>query len=626
MYRHIFSLAFALLSLVAAGRGQTGNDASLTAASTQGTALRVEVPQSVKEHVSLQAVLLPNAITKELFGKHIAENYVTVFVNVGNRSRSAALVMQGLYIDYRNWALSGASRKAATGDELENYSSSTSAGEVASVEYRVVRGQLQERQPKTGRNWVVRGLQFTGAIAAAYSFPGGEGAVNIIKGISAFNGIAVPGFERLWPDSLISKLNRISDFGYRTNQVVPRESSEVILAFFPIDRFLTPGLKKLFVATPAVFFNPGLAIADDSVPPALQKMIENISQKSMAELRNQVPEMLACQEDRVKNQSACENSRLLRRVVAATSLNSVKIVIDGSMVIDLAAVPAILESVAFETGTDAATYWSAPGLNKKVTIKGRFLSGGMLKIAQAESLGIGDAVVDQKLSNDEQLVFTMKFDRAIPNGTNLTLRVVKEGKDGRTTESSPKPETVQFEAKDPVISTATVDSSQILTLTGKNLASTNLAIVVNRTHPTATTFVTNLPASSSATEIQLDLKPLNVGRGCFAPTLFLAGTPKPGPAFSIAPSPKLTSPPVRTGRSVKLTGTDLLHLPACALGLTMKVIEDRVSAAPQAVSQPKFETAGKEATFEFDFPATGTFKVRLYQGSAAEHVAEIPIP
>ncbi|MBY0508412.1 MAG: hypothetical protein K2X03_31165 [Bryobacteraceae bacterium] len=625
MHRHIFGFTFTLVSLVT-GRAQTGSDASLTAASAQGTALRVEVPQSVSENVSLQAVLLPNAITKELFGKHIAENYVTVFVNVGNRSRSAALVMQGLYIDYRNWALSGASRKAVTGVDRESYSSSTAAGEVASVEYRIVRGQLQERQPKTGRNWVVRGLQFTGSIAAAYSFPGGEGAVNIIKGISAFNGIAVPGLEKLWPDSLISKLNRISDFGYRTNRVVPRESSEVILAFFPIDRFLTPGLKKIFVATPAVFFNPGLAIADDSVPRDLQKILENISKKSMAELREQVPEMLACHEDRVKNRSACENSMLLRRVVAATSLNSVKIVIDGSMVIDLAAVPAILESVTFDTGTDAATYWNAPGANKKGVIKGRFLSGGVPKIAEAESLGISDLAVDTKLSNDEQLGFTMKFDQPIPNGTNLTIRVVKEGKDGRTTESSPKPETVRFEAKDPVISTATVDSSQILTLTGRNLVSPNLALVVNRTHPTATTFVTSLPASSSATEITLDLKPLNVGKGCFAPTLFLSGTPKAGPPFSIAPSPKLTSPPVKTGKSVRLTGTDLFDLPACAMGLTMKVIEDKVGATPQSVSQPKFETTGKEATFEFDFPATGTFKVRLYQGSAAEHVAEIPVP
>lgn len=615
-----------VLALAIAASAQPPQEAALSTSAAQGTALRVEVPQSVKENVSLQAVLLPNTITKELFGKHIAENYVAVFVNVGNRSRSAALVLQGLYIDYRNWALSGASRKQPVTDDLDQFSSSTIPGEVASVEYRVVRGQLQDRQPMTGRNWVVRGLQFAGALAAAYP-AGGANAVNLVKGISAYNGIAVPGFEKLWPDSLISKLNRISDFGYRANQVVPRESSEVILAFFPIDRFLTPGLKRIFVATPAVFFNPGLAIADESISPELQKILLTISGKeTMKQLRDQIPSMMRCHEDREKNKACCKKSIDLRRLVAATSLNSVKIVIDGSMVIDLAAVPAILERVTFETGTDAAAYWSGQGEGKKVIIRGRFLSGSALKIDEAEKLGITDVVVDAKLSDDEQLVATMKFTKAIPDGDSLTLRVIKEAKDGRTTESSPYPYTVKFEAQSPVIVTATVDSNRVLTLTGKNLAAATTGLVIDRTHPTSANFVTNSPLpGQSAAVIKFDLKPLSVGDGCFLFNLSLSGVVKSGPVFSIAPSPKLTSPPVRTANSVKLTGTSLVDLPACGLALSIKVIEDKVGATPQAVTKPKFVSA-TEATFEFSFPATGALKAQIYQGSKSEPVAEIAIP
>jgi len=65
----------------------------------QGVSLTVELPQSVKEMVSVQAVLLPYSVTKDLFGARIADTYVAVVINVGNRSRTFGLILEGLYLD-----------------------------------------------------------------------------------------------------------------------------------------------------------------------------------------------------------------------------------------------------------------------------------------------------------------------------------------------------------------------------------------------------------------------------------------------------------------------------------------------------------------------------------------------
>lgn len=292
----------------------------------QGVALTVRAPASVKGVVSVQAVMLPYSINRELFSKHIADNYVVVVVNIGNRSHHSALVMQGLYLDYSNWALSGSVPRVAEADET---SSGTLPGQVSSVEYRIVRGELEERDPKTVRNWILRSLQFAGSVAGSTTFV--YGAIsNIPKYVSMANGVGIPGFEKLWPDALISKLNRISDFGYRVNRLIPRESSDVMIAFFPVDRFLTPRLKRIFIRRPALFFNTGLALVDRD--PEMTAILQRVSGRSLQELTDQIPAMLSCAADRQPDD--CDRSKILRSILKATSLNSIEVVIDGAMMIE----------------------------------------------------------------------------------------------------------------------------------------------------------------------------------------------------------------------------------------------------------------------------------------------------
>ena len=390
--------------------------------STQGVALPVVAPPALRQMVSVQAVMLPYTINRELFSKHIADNYAVVIVNMGNRSHDAALVMQGIYLDYSKWALSGSVPRPPR-DFSNGYSVGALPGQVSSVEYRIVRGELEERDAKSVRNWIVRSLEFAGSLAGGTTFA--YGAIsNIPKYISMVNGVGVPGFEKLWPDSLITKLNRVSDFGYRVNRVVPRESSDVMIAFFPIDRFLTPKLKRLFIRQPALFFNTGLALMDPN--PEMTAILERVSGQTLAQLTAQIPAMIACAAE--QKADACERSAGLRDMVRATSLNSIEVVVDGSMMLDVATVAPVVEGVTFQDHADRVKYWSVAGADKGIVVTGRYLDGGRVVV---EPVGAGVKWVSADVANSSsvKLVGKLKFARPLAIGQALSVKVLKDGKD-----------------------------------------------------------------------------------------------------------------------------------------------------------------------------------------------------
>lgn len=244
---------------------QDANKEMLKKAAENGKRLHVEV----NGNVSAEAVLIPQVDAKRIFGKEIANNYAIVEVNVGNKSPDAALIIHNIYIDYSRWALSGVTGfggSTTTVDGLERdtmtpYHASNNPNRVASAEYRIVRGQLLDAQPSTRRNRIIKWLSLIGTAAAAYTFSLNE--EGIIRGIAAYNGVLVPGIGATFPDHVIPQLNRVSDFGFQTNKVIPKEGGEVIVCFFPIDRFLTPGFRALFLKSPALFFAPLQMLVDE---------------------------------------------------------------------------------------------------------------------------------------------------------------------------------------------------------------------------------------------------------------------------------------------------------------------------------------------------------------------------
>lgn len=243
---------------------------------------QVNTRLTVRGNVTAQAVLIPRVNARRIFGSEIANNYAVIEINVGNKSPDAALIIHGIFIDYSRWALSGntvTSRHVVDGllrEEGQQFQASTVSNQIASEEYRVVRGQLLDAQMWSKRNWTMRLLTLAGSLASAYAFSIGE--EGIVRGLNAFSGSVVPGIKETWPDGTIEQLNRISDFGYQTNKVIPKQGAEVIVCFFPIDRFLTPGFKKLFLKSPALFFSPLQMLVDPALRPDANKLLQGINQ------------------------------------------------------------------------------------------------------------------------------------------------------------------------------------------------------------------------------------------------------------------------------------------------------------------------------------------------------------
>src|SRR5437870_3992739 len=235
---------------------------ALEVAAKNGNGLKTLI--TVNGNVHAQAVLIPRVDARRIFGKEIADNYAVVEVNVGNKSPDAALIIHGIFIDYSQWPLSGATSADITAARsTDSYQASAFPNQVASEEYRVVRGQLLDAQTDTLRNRFLRWLTLAGNLAGAFTFSINE--QGIVKGIAAATGVGIPGVATAWPDKIIEQLNRVSDFGFQANKVVPKQGSEVVVCFFPIDRFLTPGFRKLFLKSPALFFAPGLMLVDKAV-------------------------------------------------------------------------------------------------------------------------------------------------------------------------------------------------------------------------------------------------------------------------------------------------------------------------------------------------------------------------
>src|SRR6266403_801753 len=83
---------------------QQPTDKALTDAASRGTSLEVN---TVNSSVSAEAVLIPFNDARRIFGREIAKNYAVIELNIGNKSPDAAIIVQGVFINYERWALSG---------------------------------------------------------------------------------------------------------------------------------------------------------------------------------------------------------------------------------------------------------------------------------------------------------------------------------------------------------------------------------------------------------------------------------------------------------------------------------------------------------------------------------------
>ncbi|HET6853428.1 MAG TPA: hypothetical protein VFH46_14090, partial [Pyrinomonadaceae bacterium] len=465
----------AFVLLLCSGWTAFSQDRAMQNAARNGRPLATEI--TVHGNVTAQAVLIPRVDARRIFGKEIADNYAVIEVNVGNKSPDAALIIHGVFIDYDLWALNGNSAQTMGLDGVfreraEPFEASSKRNQIASEEYRVVRGQLLDAQMWTKRNWTMRLLTFAGSLASAYSFSLNE--EGIIRGLNSFSGVAVPGLREAWPDGTVDQLNRISDFGYQANKVIPKQGAEVIVCFFPIDRFLTPGFKKLFLKSPALFFAPLQMLVDPTLKNDANRVLKGIGGSAGLTVDALAP-LLPCYlqisnalrfgiknnrigRSKIENEKlSCEgkfglttqgiqdgalfrvsdetgfNKFLALDFISQMSLNSVTVTVDGIMTVNTSDLAPNLDAVVFDRATGCGDsnqlcFWTAPeGGNVERTgiISGAYLTGGVVVIEEANDLGITEVKTISDLSNDQELHFSFTMTKPILPGTVLHFRVSK---------------------------------------------------------------------------------------------------------------------------------------------------------------------------------------------------------
>ncbi|MDX6528712.1 MAG: hypothetical protein QOH41_1002 [Blastocatellia bacterium] len=489
------------------------------------TLKKKEIPvsvSSVNSSVSVEAVLIPYNDARRIFGKPIAKNYAVVELNIGNKSPDSELLIQNVYIDYTRWVFSGMPHDhelvPPSADRFGPYQTSANPGRVASEEARLVRDRLQNASLFSGRSWTMRALDLAANIAGAYPF--GLSKLEV-RYFGVFSGNLVPGIEKLWPDDTRDQLLRITDYGFKSNKNISRRGSDIIVCFFPIDRFLTPGFRKLYLKSPALFFAPLEMMADITVQKDVAKVLGrdlgmDLTKQDIRDLHRLMPcyiklrmrnledpmddlmyskclsDFGLVQDHHTKKPKVCDPNKfnffVMLDYLAQTSLNSVFVTVDGVMTLDTSAFAAKIDTIAFDKidgcGDDTSScFWTdmkVKGGVRTGTISGSYLTGGAVAVAEAD-LNLKDVTTVAEESNDQLMHFSFTLTNPIATGKKLTFTVTKTqaGPNDTSTKElkSPSKEyvvTYTNTLKDPTIDTNVVVNDMAspftVTLTGKNLS------------------------------------------------------------------------------------------------------------------------------------------------------------
>jgi hypothetical protein len=324
------------------------------------------------------------------------------------------------------------------GNPLQWWQQQTYANQISSVETRIVRGELLDRQPWTTRNWVIRALTAVGSVASGFTFA--TTSDGWIRGIGAYNGNFTPAMQTFWPDNMVGQLNRISDFGFQVNKVIAQQSSDIVVAFFPIDRFLTPTVRKMFIDSPATFFVPLAGIADPKTRCKMKELLVPtiITKEKWDTLAQSVVEMAsgACSKLAKDSPSELKDACQLARIFDRLSLNVVHVLVGGTMAVDVKKIPPQITEIQIDQDKDGTATWKKATTTSPMTgvIRGSFLAGGTPTITKPEKVLQVSAVADG--SSDTELHFTITLTDDLSAGTTALTFQVSKKTDGSTVTST----------------------------------------------------------------------------------------------------------------------------------------------------------------------------------------------
>jgi len=674
MMKALFSCLVLIVCFGCTAFGQTEPDPKskklFDDAAKNGNGLQTRI--TVNGNVHVQAVLIPRVDANRIFGKEIANNYAVIELNIGNKSPDAALIIHGVFIDYSEWPLSGSSRSVAIADRSsDSYQESNFPSQVASVENRVVRGQLLDAQSDTWRNRLMRWLTLAGNLAGAFTFSINE--QGIVKGIAAATGVGIPGVATAWPDRTIDQLNRVSDFGFHSPKLVPKQGSEVIVCFFPIDRFLTPGFRNLFLKSPALFFAPGLMLADKSVEKDVNAIVVDLG-LNPKELRKSLPcyeivahkqrndpaypiclQSFALHEDpktgilSVIVEPATEKAGNLKKFenfmainfLGSVSLNRVTITVDGVMAVEINDVAARIDEVEFspvEGCGDQKTqcFWtdlSAGDGVRKGIIHGAYLKGAELKLAEVSALSIDDVKPLTEESTDDALHFSFKLTKRLSSQTKLHFAVTKEEKRSdnvtpRKLESNTWEYLVDYPTSGPSVGKASLSSTnKELTVTGQSFLPDPKVTVRSEGEEleVPSDLIKDLVKDKfTITDVT---KIPNIHGGCWDVHVEVNGVfSNNSSKFEIEPNPTIDSVK-REGKVVTLEGKDLFDSTSCGGNVTFKFVETGSTTA--ITLKPQGFKKGKSVKFELpsDLQKDGlTGKVQIIRNGNVISEKELTSP
>lgn len=596
-----FYLGLVLLAVVPALADTHKNDKEVSAAMlTEEAKKGVELPTpTVNGSVGITAVLLTQGSVRRLFGKEIANTYAVVQLTISNRNPDAAFVLHSAYIDTSQWALGGGTggfRDTNATPEPER--SGSHSHRIDSAESRIARGQLLDAQMWSARNWTIRILTVLGSVASGYSFAFKE--TGIAKGIAAFNGNIVPGVAFAWPDGAVAQQNRISDFGYQTNKIIAKQSSDIIVCFFPIDMFLSSPFRDLFLKSPGLFLSPyqilfteknapylqqlGLSTTPEALRklhPCYSKVFEasaparktskdemdsakgkDGSSKNLPDAKKNEPGPVSNPPENVAHESLQDiveakivekcakdlNEEQNRQAlvdldyIGRFGLQNIGIYIDGIMTVDVDIVPGSIDQVTFEGDSSKADFWASLG-EKKGTVQCRFCQDGQISIIDGDKIGITDVTTIGQGSDDHQIKFSFKITKPIETGQSLTFLITKKPADpkksGHEVKSAPFVYQVGFTQSGPTITKVTIEDKKI-TVTGTGFVNTKLnPLTVSLTSDGPDKPVSlKLPDTIAADKLVLDV-PSGLAPGCWSVKVEV-GTMAAPPTDK--PQPKVLSP------------------------------------------------------------------------------------
>lgn len=415
-------------------------DAVAGAADKDG--IPVTTVSTLSSTVSVEAMVLPYRVARRTFGKEVASRYAVVSLTVSNRDPRQGVILQSIFLDYSRWLFSGLFAGLTQSGDVpqEQWQTQTKPSQVASAEVRTVRTDFQDAQAWSARNFLIHIATAVGATAGALAFSTASDL--FAPSVAAFNGNVVPALGIIWPDNSQAQLNLLNDIGFRTNHVIPAKSADIVIAFFPLERFLTPTLEKIYRDAPAAFFNPSELLFEDESGAARHGFLWTKSGDPIHELMKDIDRMGIIKPERCLTTSTttaqCALANSLRRYERAyailkakaastpknqqppnpcatitsssdseslqpaaggkteptdslsaedclnvdllnrISLNRIRVLVGGIMTVDVSTIPASIASVQIANGNLPSTW--AKGSSISGTLTGSFLSGGAIAV------------------------------------------------------------------------------------------------------------------------------------------------------------------------------------------------------------------------------------------------------